>query len=208
MDEEFRTGDKVIVPWGLDELLGEVVGTYPSALGLRVVVRFEIPGAPAGVESTSVTLPASVVAHAFSNETPAASGSWAPPLHYERLVLDALRRVFQLSPRLEMLGIKELKGSEVDFVARLSETSRLFVEVKYRSLGKVSTDTVMQLAQMARRHEGETFLLLVTNTSLTNDAVATLSRLKSRGTKFRAVKWQGEEDDSKLEESLQSLLAA
>ena len=47
-----RVGDRVLVPWGLDEVLGEIVEVYSTGLGPRVRVRMvDNPDGP------TVTLP-------------------------------------------------------------------------------------------------------------------------------------------------------
>jgi primosomal protein N' len=53
-------GDRVRVPWGLDEVDGTVVEVYDSGLGPRVVVRVLLEGVdPESAET--VTLPLSAI---------------------------------------------------------------------------------------------------------------------------------------------------
>lgn len=206
MSEEFFPGDKVIVPWGLDEVAGEVVSSYPTGFGQRLVVRIEIPGSTVA-EDTSITLPASAVSHALSNETPAASGSWAPSLHYERSVFNALIRVSPAVPRLSRSEWREVRGGPVDFVARLDMAHRLLVEVKYRTDRQISEDVIMSLAKAGLSYDEDARMLLVTNTSLSPQARAVLAKLGSAA-RIKAVTWRDHEDDSILRKCLVDLLPA
>jgi hypothetical protein len=56
-----EVGDHVKVPWGLDEVEGEVVAAYDSGTGRKITVAVSIQGAD---DAFTVTYPASAVAPA------------------------------------------------------------------------------------------------------------------------------------------------
>ncbi|MDQ6782077.1 MAG: hypothetical protein M3063_01250 [Actinomycetota bacterium] len=64
MDPELEVGEVVVIPWGLDEVLGTVVEVYGSAGRVQVVVGLSPERSSYVVdEPTTVTLPRSAVRH-------------------------------------------------------------------------------------------------------------------------------------------------
>lgn len=56
---KYRNGDRVIVPWGLDEVEGTVVDTFGPAGNPFVTVRIEFPDGDEPVEPTDIGFRAS-----------------------------------------------------------------------------------------------------------------------------------------------------
>jgi hypothetical protein len=56
-----RIGDLVRIPWGFEEVDGEVVDAYDTGLGARVVVQVNVSGSDEYPEYMTVTLPITAV---------------------------------------------------------------------------------------------------------------------------------------------------
>ncbi len=56
-----RLGAHVRIPWGFDEVDGEVVDAYDTGLGGRVVVRVNVSGSDEDPEYMTVTFPVDAV---------------------------------------------------------------------------------------------------------------------------------------------------
>ncbi|MDQ6839651.1 MAG: hypothetical protein M3137_15325 [Actinomycetota bacterium] len=67
MDAELEVGDVVVIPWGIDEVLGTVVEVYGTSGRVQVVVGLS-PELSSYVvdEPTTVALPRSAVRHHVS----------------------------------------------------------------------------------------------------------------------------------------------
>lgn len=153
-------GDRVLVPWGLDEIEGEIVEVYITGLGPRARVRLD------DEDGSTVTVPLdSLLLHRPRTRT--ASG-----LEYERQVGSALRRA---STELNLSG-SDLSsidtGADLEFALG---KRRLLVQVKnYAGAGRVSTDAILTVAGLADNH---TAVLLVADVPLAPTARQRLEQL-------------------------------
>ena len=168
-----RPGERVLVPWGLEEVLGEVVEVYPTGLGDRAVVRV----IDAGDSDTTVTVPADSL-------TP------------------ATRRTHGISPRIERLafvnevnaavmaaahdlGLSPVHHDHLDrgVDAVLSSRKRdVAIQIKHFVEGGVSSDSIAALTAYA---SAVLSVIIIANTDLTKAAEERL-RYNNR---FRQTTW-------------------
>jgi len=193
--DEPGIGDRVLVPWGLDEVEGEIVEVYSTGLGPRATVR--LVGEPDG---PTVVVPLdSLVAVTAHREEPRAAAASAR--EYERLVGAALRRA---AAEFNLVGPHSgVPDTGVDFELSLGKR-HLLVEVKhYRGTARVSTDTVLTITGLAK---GDAAVLLVANVPLAPSALRRLKQLAQGRTRVGFAQWRGTEDDRELRDAFGRLL--
>lgn len=193
--DEPGVGDRVLVPWGLDEVEGEIVEVYSTGLGPRATVR--LVGEPDG---PTVVLPLdSLVARTAHRDEP--RGAAASGREYERLVDSALRRA---ASDLNLVGPRPgAPDTGVDFELSFGKR-RLLVEVKhYHGSGLVSTDTVLTVSGLAR---SDAAVLLVADVPLAPSARHRLQQLSQGRTHVRFARWRDAEDDLELSNAVEKLL--
>lgn len=185
-------GDRVLVPWGLDEVEGEVVEVYGTGLGPRVKVRLADDA-----EGATVTLPLD----SLSRVTERRDSATAPGgMDYERLVGAALRlAATELNLRVESTP----SDVPADLQFSLGKR-RVLVEVKhFAGRGSVSTDTVLTVAGLADRR---TAVLLVADVPLAASAKQRLEQLWRGESRVWFVQWRGSADDKALRAAFSRLL--
>jgi hypothetical protein len=194
-DHELGVGDSVLVPWGLDEVEGEVVEVYSTGLGPRATVRLvSDPDGP------TVVLPLDSLVPKLSS----GRQSHRAPIggsEYERRIRSALGRV-----ALELnLENPRPHGSDsgADFELTL-DGRRLLVQAKhYGENGRVSTDTVLTVTGLAST---DTAVLLVANVPLALSARQRLQQLSHGRTRVGFAQWRTSLDDDELHAALIRLL--
>lgn len=140
--DEPGVGDQVLVPWGFDEVEGEIVEVYSTGLGPRATVRLV-----GELDGPTVVVPLdSLVARTAHRDEP--GGAAASAREYEGLVDSALRRA---AVEFNLVGPRPgAPDTGVDFELSLGKR-RLLVEVKhYGGSGRVSTDTVLTITGSPR----------------------------------------------------------
>lgn len=186
--EALRIGDQVLVPWGLDEMEGEISEIYSTGLGprARVILGGELDG-------ETVVLPLdSLRPKAF-----AATDNWRSAEDYERRVGAALER--SIPPLSAKWRYAPSPDRGADFELSLGNR-RVFVEAKYyNARQRVPTDAVLTVAGLA---DSVTGALLISNVPLAPAANQRLERLWQLRTLARFVQWRGQRDDLELQAAL------
>jgi hypothetical protein len=188
------SGDRVLVPWGLEEVMGEVVEVYATGLGDKAVVRL----LGFSDSNATVTVPADSLIRA---EGP--SGGMSPrieAMQFEHEILSAVQGIAG-DIGASMIDQGHLDRG-IDAVVNLG-TRDVAIQVKYFGSGRVPSDTISVVAAYART----TFpLILVTNADLTR---ATLDRWRNINKKKKIVwfvRWSGPPSYIELRQDIQEAL--
>lgn len=196
---QFRVGDRVLVPWGLDDVLGEIVEVYVTGLGPRVRVRMvDDPDGP------TITLPLDSVTAEGTREEVDRAAAFADSREYEERIEAALDRCIQIlnvrHPRLKVRRNHNPRPDSPTDFELLFGKRRLLVEAKhYAAHQGVSTDTILTYAGLA---EFSTGVLLVANVRLTSPAAQRLEQLWAHGRHLRFALWRSDSDDGQLRKAL------
>jgi hypothetical protein len=183
-DMELRVGDRVLVPWGLDEVEGQITEIYNTGLGPRAQVKLN-----GDFNDETVVVPLDSLQPKGYRRV----GNRLSAEDYEKRVGAALIRLIQ---RLEVAGRSiPSRDKAADFELKLG-SHRVLVEAKYySSKQRVSTDTVLTVAGLA---DAKTGALLISNVPLAAAAHERLDRLWNRHTRASFVQWQSQQDDAEL----------
>jgi hypothetical protein len=205
-------GERVRVPWGLDVLEGDVVDSYDTGSGRRVVVRVAVPDAVDDAESVTVALPAESVEPIEEASTEIGPpGEWVAGQRYERGLLEALERVVATLPpptRIE----RPSDDMGADYILR-SGNRFILVEIKagirQRTISEVAIQqfhralrrylNMAAQAPLGQRGAG----LFVTNQELTDSA----QELVKGNRLLEIVRWRSPHDDRRLAAVVRSLFA-
>jgi hypothetical protein len=195
---ELDVGDPVFVPWGLDEVEGEIAEIYSTGLGPRA--RVSLGGA---FSEESVVLPLdSLKPRRRMQDHSRPSAKDQNQLRrmaddYESRLNSALKRTLH---DFNMVGpYVPARDTAADFELRWG-ARRLLVEAKYyRTTGHVPTDTVMTVAGLAGNDTG---VLLVSNAGLASATQQRLERLWHLHTHVWFVQWRSQADDQALRAAL------
>jgi hypothetical protein len=189
-------GDHVLVPWGLEEVLGEVVEIYSTGLGDRAVVRVLDSGDP----DATVTVPADSLRRigGISSGISARMDAVA----YEGNVISAIQRV------IRELGLNIRKADRSDGWADAILTDgrgrQVAVQAKFFSSGRVPSDTISVVAGYASSVGP---IILVTNGDPTSAASKHLSQLRRRKIPAWHARWNNTSDDIELGSVIRSAMA-
>lgn len=202
--EEPSVGDRVIVPWGLEEVLGEVVEVYSTGFGDRAKVRVvDDPDGP------TVSVPIdSLITASESESKVAAAVVAANAAAYEEQVESALGRCIatlrKRNPNLEARPYYDFGVDHAtDFEWRFGKR-RLLIEAKYsESRRHVSTDTILTFAGLTDPFKG---VLLVANANLAPPAAQRIEQLWHHRTYVRFALWRDSKDDARLRDAVQQFL--
>jgi len=202
LEQSFRPGDRVAVPWGLDVIEGTVVSSHGQGPERRVVVSVDLPDTE---ESQLLTFPVRELEEAAQDASERPPGAWLSAYRYEQ----ALRRVLEQSgfnvwPESPEESART--GSRPDFIVDDGD-HRLIIEVKAPLSGRVTRKAVDQLLSyltVSRLKHG----LLVTNAALSPDALSELDEAHQRGLDVRAVQWRSPDDNTELGRAIRELLLA
>lgn len=202
LEQSYRPGDRVAVPWGLDVIEGTVVSSHGQGPQRRVVVSVDLPDTE---ESQLLAFPVRELEEAAQDASERPPGAWLSAYRYEQ----ALRRVLEQSgfnvwPESPEESART--GSRPDFVVDDGD-HRLIIEVKAPLSGRVTRKAVNQLLSYltaSRLKHG----LLVTNAALSPDALSELDEAHERGLDVRAVQWRSSDDNTELGRAIRELLLA
>lgn len=189
-------GDRVLVPWGLTEELGEVVEVYLTGLGERAVVRMLNFPDP----ENTVTVPADTLIRAEGPTT-----DFAPRIEtaaFERHALSELKHV----AREAGATIREESHLDRGVDAFLDDgLHQVIVQVKYFPSGRVSSDTISTLGGYTHHRRP---VILVTNADLTKAALDNLRRLNKLNRLAWFVRWTGPDDKEALRRAVRGAFKA
>jgi hypothetical protein len=181
-----QPGDRVLVPWGLEEVLGEVVEVYPTGLGDHAVVRLLGSG---DLEAT-VTIPADSLRRAEG-----ISSGMSPRLDaiaYERNVISAINHLITNTG----LVLRDADPRDSGADAILTDgRGQLAIQAKFVSSGRVSSDIILVAAGYASAVRP---LILVTNGDLSSGASEQLQHIRRRKIPTWYVRWNSQSDNTEL----------
>jgi hypothetical protein len=177
-------GDQVLVPWGLEELVGEVLEVYSSGLGDRAVVRLLGTGDP----DTTVTVPADSL-------TPASGRSMGTSpridaMAFESEVRSALDSAISAisDVRLSRSDLRHDSGADVIVEAG---SRRVAIQIKYVRSSRIPSDTISAVTGYATTRMPT---ILVSNAELTSEAFYRLEHVNRRKILVWYVRWAGISD--------------
>jgi hypothetical protein len=168
-----KPGERVLVPWGLEEVLGEVVEVYSTGLGDRAVVRV----IDADDSDTTVTVPADSL-------TPATGRKHGAPPRIDRLAFVNQVNAAVMAAAHE-LGLSPVHHDRLDrgVDAVLSSKKRqVAIQMKHFVEGRVSSDSIAALTAYA---SSALPVIIVANVGLTKAAG---ERLRHNN-RFRQTTW-------------------
>jgi hypothetical protein len=183
-----QPGDNVLVPFGIEELLGVVVDVYSTGLGPQAVVNLADTGDP----PSTVTVPADSLRPAVDIAADVSARLSAQS--YERLVISSVQ---QIGTKLNIEVLVSPRWDEgVDAILRRpNKKVRVAVQVKFFGAGKVSSDVAAVLVGYAGSVGP---MILVTNGELTAAAAEHLRHSRRRKLPAWYVRWLGPRDDDEL----------
>jgi hypothetical protein len=194
-------GDRVVVPWGLDEIDGVVVNKYGSSLSERVVVSIALSEVN---ETEEIAFPVDAV-RLISTENARSAGSWRSQASYLRNFADAFRRAI---PNAEVeLEPLSSSGKRADMIATLKGGQRLLIEAKTSRSGR-SSDVRLAIAQLTaylQLESDRSYGLVVTSFELSDANIRKYSSLVA-SRNIWVTFWRGREDDLRLKSLLGEIL--
>ncbi|MGK5529968.1 hypothetical protein [Streptomyces sp. URMC 129] len=200
-------GERVRVPWGVDETEGEVVAVYGEGAAQRVVVRLDSKDEGEGAEPETVAVRASDIRAIDQLPGAPSSPSWVESVRYTRQLRKALETVLpriatgtQITPAGDMPGIGH---NDVGIDLTVSRAGRLVLVVEVKATTTVPLDAALdQLhAYLAHAPHGVAGLLVFPG-SLKN---APTDKDDSRNP-IAVVQWRDARDNQRLSRTLKSLL--
>lgn len=210
LDQSFRPGDRVAVPWGLDVLEGTVVSGHGEGPDRQVVVNVDLPDTEGESSSQLVTYPAKELEAAARVANERRPGAWLRAYRYEQALRRALEHLVQSEAGLNISpqgrGEPVTADSGADFI--LDDGNHLvIIEAKAPVSGQVTQQAINQLLHyliVSRATAG----LLVTNAALSAGAQDKLREAHQEGLDIRAIQWRSSDDDSELGRTIRELLLA
>jgi hypothetical protein len=191
-----RPGERVLVPWGLEEVLGEVVEIYSTGLGDRAVVHLLDSSDP----DATVTVPADSLVPA-SGPTRGIS-TRLDAVGFENRVLEAIRQVAR------MLEVKLYERREIDrgIDAIISNKRReVAIQIKYFATNRLPSDAIATLMAYASPRRP---VVVIANAGLTAAAAERLERINRSVQIVWFLRWTNESDISPLLDTIQEALAS
>lgn len=198
-------GDKVGVPWGLDVLEGQVLRTYETGTGIRVVVSVDVPGADDESQSRTITLRITDLLPVGEGHELEPPGSWVNEYQFSKAVQAALERaVSRLSEGAEVENEPSLGGQRPDAIIRLGD-HLIVVETKATSRTSVAIEQLSAYLREVRNRNPDALVagMLVLQSKPEDSASRTLRDLG-----VTTVNWKTPRDDSRLAAAVNNLLAA
>jgi len=189
-----RPGERVLVPWGLEEVLGEVIEVFPTGLGDRALVRIiesSDPDATVTVPADSLT-PVGGLTHGMSPRI--------DHLTFANQVKNAISRT------ANEMGLSRLSQSRLDRGADAILTTgarQVAIQIKEFARGPLSSDTIAVLAGYAIPRRP---VIMIANTGLTASADERLRRINRPRQMVWFVRWTGESDYGRLESAIRQAL--
>ena len=173
------------MPWGMEDIEGEIIDVYVSGLGPRARVRLV-----QHQDESIVTVPLDTLVRVGASS---AGGRVQKAHEYEQMVRAALSETLDaLDPSSKIIEPPD-KGVDAAFQ---SKNRTLFVQVKSYAPGhKVSSDAVAAAAGLVDRRSSA---LLVTNVPLTIEARRRLEHLHHNRKSIWHVLWRGPDDNTHL----------
>ena len=207
LEQSFRPGDRVAVPWGLDVIEGTVVSTHGEGPERRVVVSVDLPDTE---ESQLMTFPVGELEEAAQDASERPPGAWLSAYRYEQALRHALEQLADresgLNVWLESPEESARAGSRSDFIVDDGD-HRLVIEAKAPRSGHVTRKAIDQLLSyltVSSVKQG----LLVTNAPLSPEALSELDEAHQRGFDVRTVQWRSPDDNPELGRAIRELLLA
>jgi hypothetical protein len=189
-----RPGERVLVPWGLEEVLGEVVEVYKTGLGDRAVVRL----IDVGGSDTTVTVPADSLTPAIVR-----THGLSPRIDQIAFVSEVDAAVMQAAREL---GLSPVHHEQLDrgIDAVLSFKKRqVAIQMKHFIEGRLSSDNIAALTAYA---SSVLPVIIIANAGLTQAAE---ERLRHNN-RFRQttwfVRWTSDADYVRLKDAIREAL--
>jgi hypothetical protein len=189
-----RPGERVLVPWGLEEVLGEVVEVYSTGLGDRAVVRV----IDAGSSDTTVTVPADSL-------TPAAGRTHGMSPRIDRLafVSEVNTAVMQAARELGLSPVHhEQLDRGIDAVPS-SKKRQVAIQMKHFTEGRLSSDSIAALTAYA---SSVLPVIIIANAGLTKAAEERLRYNNRIRQTTWFVRWTSDADYVRLKSAIREAL--
>jgi hypothetical protein len=189
-----QPGERVLVPWGLEEVLGEVVEVYTTGLGDRAVVRL----IDAGDLDTTVTVPADSLTPATGR-----THGLSPRIDQIAFVTEVNTAVINAAREL---GLSPVHHEQLDrgIDAVLSSRKRqVAIQMKHFTGARLSSDNIAALTAYA---SSVLPVIIIANVGLTTAAE---ERLRHNNRLHRAtwfVRWTGDADYVRLKDAIREAL--
>lgn len=185
-----RLGERVLVPWGLEEILGEVVEVYSTGLGDKAVVRV-LGEADA---DTTVTVPADILIPATGR-----ARGMSPRINettFRNEVTNALHEAtYELGVALVDQGLPD-RGIDAVITAGRRQAA---IQIKYFRINRLPSDSIAAIAGYASPSRPVT---VIANAGLTEDASKRLEHINHPRQIIWFVRWTSHEDYSRLLEAI------
>jgi hypothetical protein len=181
-----RPGERVLVPWGLEEVLGEVIEVYSTGLGDKAVVR--VLGESDA--DTTVTVPADILIPAAGRARGVSPR--IDEMTFRDEVTGALR---EATDELHVaLFDQELPDRGIDAVI-IAGRGQVAIQIKYFAINRLPSDSIAAIAGYARSSRP---VIVIANAGLTRDASSRLERINHSRQIVWFIRWTGHEDYSRL----------
>lgn len=189
-----RPGERVFVPWGLEELLGEVVEVYATGLGDRAVVR--VIGGPDPDMTVTVNADSLTPASGHSRGMSARVDAFAFQARIDGVIRTAVKE----------LGLSLVHHERLDrgIDAVISSGGRqVAVQIKYSMQNRLPSDAVAVLTAYA---SADLPVVIVANVGL---STAASERLKHNNRIHRTiwfVRWTDDIDNIHVKDAIRQAL--
>lgn len=189
-----QPGERVSVPWGLEELVGDVIEIYATGLGDRAVVR--VVGGPD--PDMTVTVNADSL-------TPVGGNTHGIPAPADVLAFhDRIDDVIKTA--VEELGVALVHDERLDRgvdAVISNESRRIAIQVKYFSRNRLPSDNVAVLAAYA---SPELPVIIISNVDLSAAAEERLERNNRMHRTIWFVRWTSSADNIRVKDAIQQAL--
>jgi len=204
--DDFAVGMRVKVPWGLDEVEGEVEAVYGSGPEGKLAIALQLPEAD---EPEILLLPARLVEPLNPDEERDPNGHWLEAFRYWEALAESIRSVLE-SPGAVISSELHLAGGRSDIEVTARDGTRLIIEAK---AGKNFSESGMrsildQVRHLSGHLTGRVSALVVLQIPLP-DQLTTKFRELSRAEPtipIEIMTWRGSHDDEELRTRLRRLV--
>jgi hypothetical protein len=183
-------GEHVLIPWGLEEVLGEVIEVYSTGLGDKAVVRVLGTSDP----EATVTVPADSLTPATGR-----TRGMSPRIDDMAFRNEITNALSQAVAEVGLALVNQRMPDRGIDTAIIAGQRLIAVQVKFFETNRVSTDAIAAIAGYATRARP---VIVIANAGLSAGANERLEHINHRRQVVWFIRWTGQADYVQLVEAI------
>ncbi|MFZ3557072.1 type I restriction enzyme HsdR N-terminal domain-containing protein [Streptomyces sp. BH055] len=199
-------GDRVRVPWGVDETEGTVVAVYGEGPSQRVVVSLDREDSTEEIEPSTVTFRTEYVELIDEETEPSRAGNWVEEIRYERQLREAITKTLErVSESVNSEVVEEVAsapGRRYDLALRHNGVPVLVVEAKTSERTSLREGVDQLRGHLSQLPDGVSGLLVTKSGASSPDVDET-----GGPHPVASVQWRDSKDNQKLSRAIRKLLS-